>query len=327
MKGFRVPGFLFPGFWFPRFRFQRFGSGAGFRTVAVAVLLAGACLSRPEAQSPKAQAAFDSSRAYEHLRQVVSFGPRPAGSPAIEKTREYITDQLTSLGIAVVRQSFVAKTPIGEIPMVNLIATIPGTRPDRIAITGHYDTKLFREFRFVGANDGGSSTAFLIEMARVLKARQNALTIELIFFDGEEATLRDWGGTDHTYGSQYYVDTGRKNGTLSTLKAMVLVDMIAERSQRFMREANSTEWLTEIVWSTARKLGHGSVFVNAASPIEDDHIPFLKAGVPSTDIIDLDYPAWHTPGDTLDQTSARSLQVVGDVVLASLAPIEARLGK
>ena len=303
------------------------GSGSGFRVLAAGVLCAAACITSPEAQSPKPAAGFDSSRAYEHLRQVVSFGPRPAGSPALERTRGYIIEQLKSAGVSVVQQSFVAKTPIGEIPMVNLVATIPGARPERIAITGHYDTKLFKEFRFVGANDGGSSTALLIELARVVKARQNAFTIELIFFDGEEATLRDWGGTDHTYGSQYYVDSGRKAGTLSSLKAMVLVDMIAERSQRFMRETNSTEWLTDIIWSTARKLGHGSVFVNASTPIEDDHIPFLKAGVPSADIIDLDYRAWHTAGDTLDQTSARSLQVVGDVVLASLAPIEARLAK
>ena len=298
------------------------------------LLLAAACGTAPEAQTPtpassgrSTSSGFDSSRAYEHLRQVVALGPRPAGSPAIERTREYITAQLTSVGVSVVRQPFVAKTPIGDIQMVNLIATIPGSRQDRIAITGHYDTKLFREFPFVGANDGGSSTAFLIEMARVLKARQNALTIDLIFFDGEEATLRDWGLTDHTYGSQYYVDSGRRAGTLTGLKAMVLVDMIAERSQRFLREANSTDWLTGIIWSTAKKLGHGAVFVDASTPIEDDHIPFLKAGVPSTDIIDLDYPAWHTPADTLDQTSARSLQVVGDVVLASLPLIEARVAK
>jgi Zn-dependent M28 family amino/carboxypeptidase len=318
MRSARVPAFLFQGFGFR-------SAGSRFRTVAAAVLTA-ACLSRPEAQSPKPAAGFDSSRAYEHLRQVVSFGPRPAGSPAIERTRQYVIEQLKTIDVPVVRQSFVARTPIGDIPMVNLVATIPGARSERIAITGHYDTKLFKEFRFVGANDGGSSTAFLIEIARVLKARQNPLTIELIFFDGEEATLRDWGANDHTYGSQHYVDTARKNGTLPSLKAMVLVDMIGDRSQRFMREANSTEWLTDIIWSTARKLGHGSVFVTASTPIEDDHIPFLKAGVPSTDIIDLDYPAWHTAGDTLDQTSARSLQVVGDVVLAALPSIEARVG-
>jgi Zn-dependent M28 family amino/carboxypeptidase len=257
----------------------------------------------------------------------VGFGPRPAGSPGIAQTREYITAQLKTVGIPVTQQAFVAKTPIGEIPMVNLIATIPGARKERIAITGHYDTKLFREMRFVGANDGGSSTAFLLELARVLKTRANAFTIELIFFDGEEATLKDWGGTDHTYGSQHYVDTARRTGTLSTLKALVLVDMIADRSPRFMRESHSTPWLTDIIWSTAQKMGYGSTFVNESTPIEDDHVPFLNAGVIATDIIDLDYAPWHTAADTLEQTSARSMQVVGDVVVASLAPIEARLSR
>ena len=299
--------------------------------LAMAVVFSAACAAVPDAQSsqPKAQsrAAFDSSRAYAHLREIVAIGPRPAGSPGSARTREYITGQLKTLGIPATQQAFVAKTPIGEIPMVNLIATIPGARKERVAITGHYDTKLFREFRFVGANDGGSSTAFLIELARVLKARSNTFTIELIFFDGEEATLRDWGTTDHTYGSQYYVDSARKSGTLSSLKALILVDMIADRSPRFLRESNSTPWLTDIIWSTAQKLGHGALFVEASNPIEDDHVPFLAAGVPASDIIDLDYPAWHTPADTLDQTSARTMQVVGDVVVASLAPIEARLSR
>ena len=307
------------------------GSGSRLAVLTAAVALAAACASAPEAQSPPPRTpgpvSFESSRAYEHLRQIVNIGPRPAGSPGIERTREYIIEQLKAVGLPVTKQTFVAKTPIGEIPMVNLIATIPGTRKERIAITGHYDTKLFRDSRFVGANDGGSSAAFLIEVARVLKSRANALTIELIFFDGEEATLRDWGGSDHTYGSQHYVDSARKSGTLSSLKALVLVDMIADRSPRFMREANSTPWLTDIVWSTAQKLGHGAIFVNASTPIEDDHVPFLAAGVSATDIIDLDYPAWHTPADTLDQTSARTLQVVGDVVVAALGPIEARLAK
>ena len=300
--------------------------------LAAMLVLAAGCASAPEAQSPqpraqspKLEARFDSSRAYEHLRQLVNIGPRPAGSPGIARAREYIIQQLKTAGVSVAEQAFVATTPIGDVSMVNLIATIPGARKERIAITGHYDTKLFREFRFVGANDGGSSAAFLIELARVLKARTNAFTVELIFFDGEEATLRDWGGTDHTYGSQHYVDAARKGGTLASLKAMVLVDMIADRSPRFMRESNSTPWLTDIIWSTAQKMGHASIFPNAATPIEDDHIPFLTAGVNATDIIDLDYPAWHTPADTLDQTSARTMQVVGDVVVGSLAPIEARL--
>ena len=293
--------------------------------IALYSLLVALCSQRPHAQGLQPGIAFDSARAYEHLRQIVSIGPRPAGSPGLARTRDYIIAHLKTLGVPVAQQAFVAKTPIGDIPMVNLIATIPGSRKERIAITGHYDTKLFREFRFVGANDGGSSTAFLLELARVLKARTNGVTIELIFFDGEEATLRDWGPADHTYGSQHYVDTARKTGNLSTLKALVLVDMVADRSPAFMRESNSTPWLTDIIWSTARRLGHASVFLDASTPIEDDHIPFLRAGVPATDIIDLDYAPWHTAADTIDQTSARTMQVVGDVVLASLPSIEARV--
>src|SRR5262245_64780488 len=119
--------------------------------------------------------------------------------------------------------------------MVNLIATIPGTSKNRIIIAGHYDTKRFSEFAFVGANDGGSSAAFLIELARVLKARQNALTIELLFLDGEEAVV-DWQGDDHTYGSRHYVQAARQNGTLGSLKAFILVDMIADRDLRFKRD-------------------------------------------------------------------------------------------
>jgi glutaminyl-peptide cyclotransferase len=269
-------------------------------------------------------ATFDGGRAYEHVRQIVTFGPRPAGSPALDRTRRYITDQLTALGITTVEQAFEAQTPVGTIRMVNLIATIPGARKERLVIAGHYDTKLFREFRFVGANDAGSSTAFLLEIARVLKSRRNPLTIELLFLDGEEAMV-EWTATDHTYGSRHYVDTARKSGTLATLKALILVDMIGDRNLRIRREQASTLWLTDLIWASARRLKLDSTFVAESMPIEDDHVPFLQAGVPAVDIIDLDYPPWHTAGDTLDQVSARSLQMVGDVVLDALPQIEARL--
>ena len=307
---------------------KRFALAAGCAVALAASLHATQQSARrsppPAAGTPSAILAFDGSRAYEHLRQVVSFGPRPSGSAALERTRNYIIDQLKAVGISVVQQAFDAQTPLGKIHMVNLIATIPGARRERIAITGHYDTKLFSEFRFVGANDGGSSTAFLLEMARVLKARRNGYAMELIFFDGEEST-GEWAGTDHTYGSQYYVDAARKAGTLASLKALILVDMIGDRSQRFTRESRSTRWLTDEVWSTAKRLGYGSVFAEEMTPIEDDHLPFLNAGVPATDIIDLDYAAWHTPYDTLDQTSARSLEIVGTVIVNALSPIETRL--
>jgi len=136
---------------------------------------------------------------------------------------------------------------------------------------------------------------------------------------------RDWGGTDHTYGSQYYVDNGRKTGALTGLKAMVLVDMVGDRSLRIMRETASTKWLTDTIWATARRLGYASTFVDEATRIEDDHIPFLEAGVQAVDIIDLDYPAWHTADDTLDQTSARSMETVGKVLQSAWPAIETHL--
>jgi glutaminyl-peptide cyclotransferase len=267
---------------------------------------------------------FDSNRAWEHLRQLVALGPRPAGSPAIEQTRQYIKAQLAAAGLKAVDQAWDDETPLGKVHMVNLIVTIPGVSKDRLAITGHYDTKLFREFRFVGASDGGSSAAFLLELARVLKARRNSMTIELVFLDGEEAVI-EWRGADHTYGSRHYVEVAERDRSLATLKAMVLVDMIADRNLDIRRDSNSSKWLTDIVWDTAARLKLGEYFLPATTTVEDDHLPFLAAGVPSVDIIDLDYDAWHTQRDTLEAVSARSLQVVGDVVLAAIPQIEAHL--
>ena len=275
-------------------------------------------------QAAPATVSFDSNRAWEHLRQLLALGPRPAGSPAIEQSRAYIKNQLSASGLTAVEQTWTDKTPLGPVRMVNLIATIPGASKNRVIIASHYDTKLFRDIRFLGANDGGSSTAFLIELARVLKARQNALTIELLFLDGEEAVV-EWTGNDHTYGSRHYVETARRDGTLSTLKAMILVDMIGDRDLQIKRDINSTPWLTEIIWEAARQQKLTSVFQPLDTQIEDDHIPFVRAGIPSVDIIDLEYPAWHTADDTIDQVSARSLQTVADVLLAALPRIEARL--
>jgi glutaminyl-peptide cyclotransferase len=277
-------------------------------------------------QSPAAPH-FDSNRAWEDLRQMVAIGPRPAGSPAIEATRTYIKKQLAAAGVAETDQAWDDRTPLGPVHMVNLIATIPGTNAtgtDRLIIAGHYDTKLVREFRFVGADDGGSSAAFLLELARVLKAARNPMTIELLFLDGEEAVI-DWEGNDHTYGSRHYVETARRAGTLASARAMILVDMIGDRDLAIKRDTNSMPWLTDIIWSTAASLKLGTFFPQTSTGIEDDHLPFVEAGVPSVDIIDLDYAPWHTAADNLDAVGARSLQVVGDVVLAALPKIEDRL--
>jgi Zn-dependent M28 family amino/carboxypeptidase len=303
---------------------RRHGRLAGFAAALLALLIGAALFAQT------APAKFDSNRAWEHLRRVVAIGPRPAGSPASEQTRKYITGQLAASGVSFKEQAWDAQTPLGTIRMVNIIATIPGGRSDRLAFAGHYDTKRFTNFRFVGASDGGSSTAFLIELARVLKARRNQFTIDLIFLDGEEAVV-EWRGTDHTYGSRHYVEVGKKDGSLAGLKALVLVDMIGDRNLQIQRDTNSTPWLTDIVWDAAKRLKLDSYFNGRPNAIEDDHIPFLQAGIPSIDIIDLDHYAeqnkWHTAADDLDAVSARSLQIVGDVLLAALPHIEARLVK
>jgi len=274
-----------------------------------------------EAPAPK----FDGGRAYEDLRQLVAFGPRPAGSPALQQTRAYLAKQLRDAGLTAEEQPFDATTPIGPIHMVNVRATLPGRvqNAGRIVIGGHYDTKLFRDFPFVGASDGGSSAAFLLELARALKGRQNPLPIELLFLDGEEAVV-EWTGNDHTYGSRYYVEDARRTGHLKDIRAFILVDMIGDRDLDIRREQYSTAWLTDAIWSAARRLKRPE-FLEETTPIEDDHQEFLKAGVPAVDIIDLDYAAWHRPEDRLDQVAAGSLQAVGDVLLAALPAIEKRL--
>jgi glutaminyl-peptide cyclotransferase len=294
----------------------------------LAVCLMLAC-ETASSQAPAANpaGAFDAARAWNHVRAQVDIGPRVAGTAANAKTRQYIIQTLAGFGITATEQTFDAQTPLGPVKMANIIATLPGERPERIILASHFDTKLYKEFRFVGANDGASSTAAVLEIARVLKDRPRPFTIEFLFFDGEEAFV-DWDlHRDSTYGSRYYVQHARATSTLPSIKALILLDMIGDKDLNIRREDNSTRWLTDIVWATARRLGYGQHFLNETTPIEDDHIHFVQAGVPAIDIIDLDYDAWHTAADTLDAISAESIKIVGDVVLAALPEIEQHLLK
>ena len=289
-----------------------------------------ACL---QAQSP---AAFNGQRAFQDVRQLVAIGPRVAGTAGAQSARDYIRKQLQAAGLNVVEQPFEADTPLGRVKMVNLRATVTGgggtagAGSRRLVIGGHYDTKRFKEFTFVGANDGGSSAAFLIELGRVLRRRPNPIPIELLFLDGEEAVV-EWEGTDHTYGSRHYVETARKEGTLKSIKAFILVDMIGDRDLLIKRETNSTPELADAILDAARRLGRRE-FSPEPYPVEDDHLEFLAAGVRSVDIIDLEYYtgsgklAWHTEHDTIENVSADSLQAVGDVLIAALPAIERNAG-
>jgi Zn-dependent M28 family amino/carboxypeptidase len=240
------------------------------------------------------------------------------------RTREFIIAELRAAGVTVVRDTFIASTPLGPIPMSNIVAKIPGDSSAVVIIAGHYDTKR-TNFPFVGANDGGSSAAFLLEMARVLARRMNPLSYWLVFFDGEEAVQR-WSTTDGLYGSRHFAQELSAQGTLNRVRALILVDMIADAHLDIHREAHSTPWLSDIVFGEAQRIGYGRYFQNSPSAIEDDHVPFLDLGVPAVDIIDLNYGPfnlyWHSRYDTVDKCSPASLAIVARIVLATLVALE-----
>jgi Zn-dependent M28 family amino/carboxypeptidase len=295
----------------------------------------------------KTTTAFDGERAFNHVKAQVEFGPRPPGSPALEKTREYIVRELKSYGLNTTLDEFTDNTPRGKIKFKNVIAELPGESSNVIIIASHYDTKLFEEFTFVGANDGGSSTGALLEIARVMAAenkpenqsaaRKRKFTYWFVFFDGEEAFCREWSeclnGKDNTYGSRHMVERLKKEKQLSRVKAMILLDMIGDRDLTIPREEGSSQWLVKAIRETARHLGYEKEFPDRTFSVgDDDHMPFLRAGVPALDIIDLEYGSspeennyWHTKEDTLDKVSPRSLKIVGDVTLLSLPRIEAQI--
>ncbi len=265
---------------------------------------------------------FDGAKAFAHVEKMVAFGPRPSGSPAIRETQEYIRGQLNSFGCSVEEDNFGASTPAGRIPMINIVAKIPGASPNVVLLLTHYDTK--RKENFVGANDSGSSTGLMLEMARLLCGKKSGVSIWIAFLDGEEA-IGEWSDTDSTYGSRQMAAKLELANEIRRVKAVVLADMIGDRDLGLRRESNSTVWLTDLVWSTAKRLGYEKHFLAEKQTIEDDHIPFLRRGLPAVDLIDLDYPPWHTPQDTLDKVSARSIGVVGHVILESLKEIEKKV--
>jgi Zn-dependent M28 family amino/carboxypeptidase len=300
---------------------------------------AGATTPQAGADGVKKTTAFDGERALNHVKAQVEFGPRPAGSAAIEKTREYLVRELKSYGLKTTLDEFTETTPRGKVKFKNVIAELLGEGSNIIIIASHYDTKLFKEFVFVGANDGGSSTGALLEIARVMAAekQKRKFTYQFVFFDGEEAFCREWseclGGKDNTYGSRQMVERLKKEKQLDRIKAMILLDMIGDKDLTIPREEGSSQWLVEAIRSTAHELGYAKQFPNRPSSVgDDDHMPFLRAGVPAVDIIDFEFgdgpqdnSFWHTEEDTLDKISAQSLKIVGDVLLLSLPKIEARI--
>jgi len=274
---------------------------------------------------------FSGDRAYEFVVKQVAFGPRPPDTDAIRKTQNYLIGELKSFGCHIDTDDFHANTPAGRLAMKNIVAKIPGASPNIILLGTHYDTDTIdkndqKMTNFVGADDGGSSTAVMLEIAQVLCGKPQLATIWIAFFDGEEA-LQHWSDTDSCYGSREMAAKLAASGELARVKAFVLADLVGYKDLRIKREDNSTPWLADIVWNKAAQLGHTDVFVSdlMGGPIEDDHLAFVHRNIPSLDIIaDVwHYPTvyWHTPQDMLDKVSPRSLQTVGDVILASLPDI------
>ena len=265
---------------------------------------------------------FSGARAMEYARKAVSFGPRPPGSPAIHNLRAYILAQLKLRGCEVVEDSFSGRTPLGPIPMVNIIARFPGKSGRAVVFTGHYDTKLEPLVRFVRADDGGSSTAFLLEMAEALQGAPRKDDVYLVWFDGEEAIHEEWTDADSLYGSRHLAERWAADNTLGRIKALINVDMIGDKDLDIMDEQNSSPALRKLIWSTARQLGYGKYFLDTGGPTDDDHMPFVHMGVEAVDLIDFDKSYWHTPQDTIDKLSPHSFEVVGTVLTAVLNKLE-----
>jgi Iap family predicted aminopeptidase len=277
------------------------------------------------AQSPNAAnnaGSLSGEKALAHARAQVAFGPRPPGSQALEKCRAYLIEQLKGFGYQVEQDAFEAATPYGPKKMVNLIASrgvSDGARSGVIVLASHYDTKYMEGIQFVGANDGASSTGLLLELARVLSNEQDDL--RFVFLDGEEAFV-EWSAFDSTYGSRHLARRWKDEGFTRRIRAFILLDMIGDKDLDILNESHSTPWLRELLQDVAKREGLSEILSRAAGAVEDDHIPFLDAGVPSLDIIDLNYGPGnsfhHTAQDTLDKISAESLEKAGRLVLAML---------
>jgi len=263
----------------------------------------------------------------ETARRLVDFGPRPAGSEANAKQQRYIIERLRRAGCDIQQVGFNAETPLGRKAMRNIIAKFPGKSRRIVVISGHYDTYDRPGLNFVGANDGGSSTALLLTLADILGKRPElADPVWLVFFDGEESTV-EWKDEDHTYGSRKLAELWAANGRKDYIKALINVDMIGDSDLQILFEGQSTPWLRELVFAKASELGYEKNFpAGAPSFVEDDHVEFVRRGFSALNLIDFNYGffnrLWHSEGDTVERLSARSFGVMTHVLLESLEELE-----
>ncbi len=264
---------------------------------------------------------IDSERAMRYVKEIVKLGPRPIGSAKHKKVEEYIISHLKE--DAVEDDVFTADTPEGKFPVRNIIAKFPGTRDGIIVIASHYDTNYpLRNTSYIGANDGASSSALLLEIANQLRGKKrDGYSVWLVWDDAEEA-MKTWSDADSLYGIRHLAQKWQDDGTLKKMKAFLLADMIGDADLNIDHDQNSTPWLEEVVYQAAIRLGYQSHFFARENQVSDDHLPFVHRGVPSADLIDFDYGYnnvfWHTPQDTVDKLSPKSLEIIGSTILETV---------
>jgi glutaminyl-peptide cyclotransferase len=301
---------------------------------AAAAAPAQAAPSAPPASNNAPLPHIDAKRAFEYTREVTAFGERYMGNENHKKLERYIYDHLK--GDQVEDDAFTADTVEGKFPVRNIIAKFPGTKDGIIVIMGHYDTNYWlRGTGYVGANDGGSSTAILLEFANQLRGggsggsgkKRDGYSVWLVWTDGEEA-VKSWSETDSLYGTRHLAEKWEKDGTLKKIKALIVMDMIGDADLDIQRNTSGAPWLLDLIYSAAERLGYQSHFYVMQGAIEDDHLPFMKRGVPTADVIDLDYGYnnvfHHTPQDTMDKLSPNSLQIAGDTILEAVHMLDQR---
>lgn len=272
---------------------------------------------------------IDPERCWGYLKQFVAIGSRPLGSPGHKKAEDYIHAHLK--GDEVEDDAFTQQTPVGSFPVRNIIAKYPGKTPGIVAVGSHYETNIWLPKSYVGANDGGSSTAVLLEFANLLRDRgKNGLmdgySVWLVFTDGEEAMQRDWS-SDSLYGTKHLAQKWQQDGTAKQIKAFLLADMLGDADLNIEHDGNSSPRLQMIAYAAAQHYGYQSHFYGRDTAIQDDHLPFAQAGIPVMDFIDLDYgynnSFHHTPEDTIDKLSPKSLEISGNAMLGTLALLNA----
>jgi len=276
-----------------------------------------------DAPPPEKTGGIDGKRAFAYVAKQVSFGPRPSGSQALAHLRDYLQSELKGYGCDVEADSFSADTPVGRLSMKNILVKIPGDKAGIILLGTHYDTLLMDNF--VGADDAASSTAVMLELARLLCPQKGKYAVWIAFFDGEEA-MKHWSDTDSRYGSRQMAARLAISGDLKKIKAFLLADIVGGRTAQFLRESSSTPALVDLIWNTSAKLGYSAIFLNESTAAQDDHDSFLKRGVPSVDVIGdfVNNGYWHTPQDALDKISPKTLAITGHVFLETVKQLQSQ---